>query len=76
MKFGEKNVGEIDRVVRAILGLALLSAYVGRYFADPWQYAALALGLLMVATAAYETCPTYSVLGISTCPLKPAGKKK
>ncbi|MFA6907592.1 MAG: DUF2892 domain-containing protein [Candidatus Micrarchaeia archaeon] len=75
MKFGEKNVGEIDKAVRAILGMAFLSMYIGNYAAQPWLYAALALGLAMVATAAYETCPIYSLFGINTCAAKAKGRK-
>ncbi|MFA5930563.1 MAG: DUF2892 domain-containing protein [Candidatus Micrarchaeia archaeon] len=70
MKIGEKNVGEIDKALRAILGIALLCVYIGNYVEQPWQYVALALGFAMVATAAYGTCPAYSLLGISTCAAK------
>ena len=74
MKFGEKNVGEIDKAARAILGIVFLGAYVGNYVAQPWAYVVLALGLVMVGTAAYGTCPLYSLVGINTCAVK--GKKK
>jgi len=73
MKMGEKNVGEADRAVRAVLGISFLCAYIINYVAQPWSYIVLAIGLVMVATAAYETCPLYSALGISTCAVK---KKK
>jgi len=74
MKKLEKNIGEMDKAVRALAGIVLLAAYVGKYVAEPWGYAALGLGLVMIATAAYETCPIYTVFGIST--RKAAGKKK
>ena len=74
MKFGEKNMGEIDRAARALLAMAFLGAYAGGYVAQEWAYAALALGFVMIATAAYESCPLYSVLGMSTCAAK-KGKK-
>jgi len=73
MKIGEKNVGEIDKAARAVLGIAFLCAYVGDYAARPWIFLALILGFGMVATAAYGTCPIYSLLGINTCTAK--GKK-
>jgi hypothetical protein len=66
MNIGEKNIGEIDKAVRAIVGIALLAAYVARYLAYPWEYVSLAIGLAMIASAAYETCPLYTVFGIST----------
>ncbi len=74
MKFGESNVGEIDKAARAVLGILFLCTYVGNYVAQPWAYAALVLGLAMVATAAYGSCLIYSLLGISTNSAK--GKKK
>lgn len=67
MKIGGKNIGDADKAARALLGIVFLGAYVGGYLAQPWQYIVLALGLAMVATAAYGTCPLYSLLGISTC---------
>jgi len=74
MKIGEKNVGEIDKAVRAVLGIACLGIYIGGYVAQPWLYVVLVLGFAMVATAAYGTCPIYSLAGINTCAVK--GKKK
>jgi len=73
MEMGEKNIGDIDTLVRAVLGIALLCAYMINYVAQPWSYVALALGLIMIVTAAYGTCPLYTMLGISTCAVK---KKK
>jgi len=74
MEFGEKNIGEIDKAARAVFGIIFLGTYVGNYVAQPWLYIALVLGFIMVATAAYGTCPLYSLIGISTCAVK--GKKK
>jgi len=73
MKFGEKNVGEIDKAARAALGIVFLGAYAGNYVPQPWPYAVLALGFIMIATAAYGSCPAYSLLGMGTAA---KGKKK
>lgn len=57
------NVGTIDRVLRVIVGLALISlVFVGPM--TPWGW----VGLVPLATALFGTCPLYSILGISTCP--------
>jgi len=57
------NEGSVDRALRVLLGLAVLSlAFVGPR--TPWGY----LGLVPLLTAAVGFCPLYSVLGISTCP--------
>lgn len=62
MKTNEHN---IERIVRVVAGLALigltLSGNIG-----VWGW----IGLVPLATGALGWCPLYSVLGISTCPLK------
>jgi len=74
MVIGAKNVGEIDRAARALLAMVFLGAYAGGYVGQAWAYAALALGFAMIATAAYESCPLYSLAGISTRKAGKAGK--
>lgn len=57
-----KNVGTIDRVARALLGVVILAvAFTGPKSA--WGY----LGFIPLLTAAFGTCPLYSVLGINSC---------
>jgi hypothetical protein len=64
----KKNEGALDRALRILLGLALLAGF----FAMPeatyrW---ALLIGVVPLATGLIGSCPLYSILGISTCPLK------
>lgn len=56
------NVGGIDRVVRVLLGLGLLSLV----FVGPKTMWGL-IGLLPLATASMSFCPLYRVFGWSTC---------
>jgi hypothetical protein len=57
-----QNIHNIERVVRIVAGLAIVSlACVGPQ--TPWAW----LGLLPVATGLVGWCPPYSMLGISTC---------
>jgi hypothetical protein len=61
-----RNVGTVDRVIRVIAGLALLSLLVlldgnARWFG--------LIGLVPLLTAGVRFCPLYSVLGIRTCPV-------
>ena len=64
-----KNVGSIDRVLRVILGVALLAFA----FLSGHQYAWIGyLGVVPLLTAALGNCPLYSILGLSTCPVKRA----
>jgi hypothetical protein len=59
------NVGAIDRIARILAGLVLLGlAVTGSIGA--WGY----IGLVPLATGLLGSCPLYSVLGFSTCPMK------
>jgi len=60
-----KNVGQIDRLIRIIIGLALITlAATGTI--GPWGY----IGILPLLTALLRTCPAYTILGINTCKAK------
>ncbi len=60
-----KNEGTVDRVLRIILGLVLLSLV----FIGPQTLWGL-LGIVPLATGVIGICPIYSIFGFSTCPLK------
>jgi len=56
------NVGSIDRILRIVVGLALVSlVFVGPQ--TPWGW----LGLIPLVTAALSFCPLYALIGINTC---------
>lgn len=62
-----RNVGGIDRALRIVVGLALLSLVVlldggARWFG--------LIGLMPLISGLSGTCFAYSVLGVSTCPAK------
>jgi hypothetical protein len=56
------NEGTLDRAVRVVMGLALLSLTV----VGPRTLWGL-VGLVPLATGLLGVCPVYSILGISTC---------
>lgn len=59
------NEHPIERVVRVILGVALVGmAAMGTI--GVWGY----IGVVPILTGALGTCPLYTVLGFSTCPAK------
>ena len=66
-----RNVGAADRFVRAILGIALL-AFFFLVPDSPWHWLGL-IGIVPLLTAAVGSCPLYTILGLSTCPARPAG---
>lgn len=61
------NVGTIDRVLRILVGLALIAlAVTGKV--GVWGY----IGLVPLATGLFRFCPAYTLLGMRTCPLEGA----
>ena len=64
----DTNVGSMDRVVRVVLGLGLLSAFF--LLEGPLRWVGLA-GVVLLLTAAVSFCPLYRVLGINTSPTVP-----
>ena len=66
----QKNVGSIDRAIRALVGVALLAAYFLGAVQGTLGIVAIVVGLVMLGTAAIGWCPPYSLLGINTCGIK------
>ena len=64
------NEGTADRAVRIIVGVALLAMFF-LYPGASWRYWTL-LGIVPLLTGLVGTCPLYSILGMSTCPVKKA----
>ncbi len=59
-----KNVGSIERLLRIIIGAALVAwAYFGGV---TWAY----LGVVPLLTGLVGWCPPYAIFGISTCKMK------
>jgi uncharacterized membrane protein YccC len=66
-----RNIGTIDRILRLVVGLALISiVFVGPQ--TPWGW----LGLVPLATAILGWCPPYALFGISTCAATPRSAQK
>jgi hypothetical protein len=56
------NVGTADRIVRALVGVALIAlVFAGPH--TPWGW----LGIIPLATAVFRFCPAYRLFGIRTC---------
>ena len=65
------NVGSLDRVIRAIVGVVLLAAPfisgMALFQSTAVTVISVIVGVVLLATAAMSTCPAYSILGIRTC---------
>lgn len=61
------NEGTLDRTIRIVLGLAILSlAFIGPKTLLGY------IGLVPLVTGLIGFCPLYKILGLNTCPV---GKK-
>ncbi len=63
----QMNIGGTDKVVRVLIGLALLSLLFllngqARWFG--------LIGLVPLVTAFTGFCPLYTLVGVNTCPRK------
>ncbi|MFN9279077.1 MAG: DUF2892 domain-containing protein [Betaproteobacteria bacterium] len=61
----QTNVGTIDRILRAVIGLALIALTLAGTI-GVWGW----IGVVPLLTAALGFCPLYTMLGFSSCPMK------
>jgi hypothetical protein len=60
-----RNEGTVDRAVRVLAGIAILSlAFIGPKSA--WGY----IGIVPIVTGLLGSCPAYTLFGLSTCPVR------
>lgn len=58
----QNNLGTIDRTLRIVAGLVLLSlVFIGPQ--TPWGW----IGVVPLLTALIGWCPAYKIVGLSTC---------
>lgn len=62
------NVGGIDRVLRIVVGLALIALTLLGYI-GVWGW----IGVVPLATGLFGFCPVYTLIGMNTCQVKKSG---
>ncbi len=60
----KSNVGSSDKIIRIILGVAIIAA--GFYFKSWFGL----VGIVPLLTAFVSFCPLYSLIGVNTCKVK------
>lgn len=66
-----KNVGGIDRVIRAVVGIGLIGYAMSNLpGAENWMVPAGVVGFIVLLTAIFGICPAYLPFGIKTCKTK------
>ena len=61
------NVGAVDRIIRVIIGLGMLSLL---FLVEGKERFWGLLGLIPLLTGIMGLCPFYALIGFKTCPLK------
>lgn len=61
------NIGDTERVIRIVVGLALLSLLF--MLEGNAKYLGL-IGIVLIVTAALRWCPAWTLLGVNTCPVE------
>ena len=57
----KSNTGKVDRIIRVIVGVLLVgNVFTGIQSPIGW------VGLILIVTGAFGTCPVYSLFGINT----------
>ena len=59
------NVGKLDRVLRVIVGVILITLAATGIF-TPWGW----IGVVPLVTGLIKSCPLYSILGMNTCSIE------
>jgi Protein of unknown function (DUF2892) len=68
------NVGKIDRVIRLILATVIAVLWALGTVQGWLGIILLVVAAILLLTALFGTCPLYSLLGISTSPVKKNSK--
>jgi len=57
----KNNAGKLDRIIRVVVGALLVgNVFTGLQTPIGW------IGLVLILTGLFGTCPLYSILGINT----------
>ena len=66
-----RNIGTADRVIRIVVGLALILAplmtTLAVYDSAALRIVSIVVGAVLVVTALVRFCPLYRLIGVKTC---------
>lgn len=67
----KKNVGNIDKVIRVILAIALSYAAYSMDFENAWMmYALFIAAIVLLFTVLTSWCPIFKIFGLNSCKVK------
>jgi len=68
----KKNMGSADRVIRILLAAVFAVLYFTGVVPGTIGLVLVILGAVFVLTSLVSFCPLYTIVGLSTCPVKKA----
>lgn len=63
-------MGNVDRIVRLILAAVFGYLFFSSAVTGALGYVLVAVGAIFILTSFISFCPLYSLVGLSTCPVK------
>ena len=66
----KKNMGHIDRVIRIIIAIIMVTLYYMGIISGTLAIVLLVLSTIFVLTSFISFCPIYAIFGIKTCSTK------
>ncbi|MBP9758504.1 DUF2892 domain-containing protein [Candidatus Dojkabacteria bacterium] len=66
----KKNIGKTDKIIRLVIAAGLVGLYFTNLVPPVVGIIAIIFGVILAATALIGYCGLYTLLGISTCPVK------
>lgn len=61
-----KNLGIVDRIIRAIIGVSLTVVYFEKILSETLGVILLLIGIVFLLTGLLSYCPIYALLGLSS----------
>lgn len=71
----KKNLGKLDRIVRAALAATISILYFTGTITGMLGTVLLLLGGILLFTSYMSSCPIYNLFGIRSCPIEKEGKE-
>ena len=68
----KKNMGSIDKIVRFLIAVVLISLYFLGIVEGGIGIVALVVAVIFTLTSVISFCPLYTLFGINTCKTKSA----
>ena len=66
----KRNMGTFDRAIRILIAIVIAILYFTHTVTGTFAIVLLIIGGIFLLTSFISFCPLYSLIGISTCPLK------